>query len=136
MKIHTTDSDQDLTFEVRLKVPVTEEQLDDFLLTAQCDYWSKTLRYNLRGVGGGHVWTIQCTEHPLEGRRFAVTRTVILKGLERLARAIFEGRVHPDSEIGAQFLRFLGDPTENDDLDPVACDAIVQEGLFGEIVYG
>jgi hypothetical protein len=53
MKIHTTDSDQDLTFEVRLKVPVTEEQLDDFLLTAQCDYWSKTLRYNLRGVGGG-----------------------------------------------------------------------------------
>lgn len=67
---------------------------------------------------------------------YTLDASLMAEGVKRLHAAIMKGDVHPDSEIGGQFMRHLFERDGLDLIDSVAADAVVQMACFGEIVYG
>ncbi len=131
-----------LTLTTNIDIP--EEALIGVLTTALCGgigYWGEALDYEQRD--DFMITSAVVREHDPDEQNlsFQIDAEAVLLGVKRLHAAIGTGDrdVHPNSEIGAQFLHHLfADQVEDglDMVDAVAADAIIQMACFGEIRYG
>lgn len=121
------------------KIDIPQSSLEDVLTTAVeggINYWAEgedcQRRDDLR-VASVVVWD---AEDPQD--HFTIDAVAMLTGVRLLHEAIMSGDdVHPESEIGAQFLRHLFSEDEGIEyVDAVVADAIVQYACFGELRFG
>lgn len=120
------------------KIDIPQSALEDVLTTAVeggINYWANgsdcQRREDLR------VFSITVWDPENDHERFVVDADAMLKGVRLLHEAIMADDVHPNSEIGAQFLRHLFSEDEGIEyVDAVVADVIVQYACFGQLVFG
>lgn len=129
---------------ITTKIDIPESVLIGVLTTALeggINYWGYVLDYR-RDDEHMITWAVIQEEEPEDAAKtFHLDAAKILEGVTTLHGLIGTGErdVHPNSEIGSQFLFHLFANQEDDGLDlldSVASEAIVQAACFGEIRYG
>jgi hypothetical protein len=132
------------------EVEITNSQAQDVLVAALeggIGYWAVALSIqDIRAPGANFIdgyesFTIVEEEEYLTDEANAPTFFVdadkVREGIKNLHGLILAGKVHPNSEIGKQFLHHLFSSDEGIEyVDSVVADAIIQAALFNEIRYG
>lgn len=120
------------------KIDIPQQSVEDVLTTAiegGIAYWAEGSHIERRPDLTVYSATLWDWENPHE--RFLVDADAMLKGIRLLHEAIMSGDVHPDSEIGGQFLHHLFNDEEGIEyVDAVCADAIVQMACFGRLEFG
>jgi hypothetical protein len=118
-------------------IDIPDSVLEDVLTTAVeggINYWASLVNTERREDLRVREAAILDVADGEVGEYFLLTGERMALGVERLAAAI--GRdIHPNSEVGGQFLELIYD-NDLDAADATLADAIVQMACFGELVYG
>lgn len=120
-------------------IDIPDSVLEDVLTTAVeggINYWATCTNVERRE----DLRVRYVRVHDDDGNSAPVAGVSVARGIRLLHEAIQTGKVHPNSEIGAQFLHHLFVTDQEDDglgyTDAVVADAIVQMACFGELIYG
>lgn len=122
------------------KIDIPQQSLEDVLTTAVeggISYWAAGSDIERREdltVWSVRVWD---RENPTP-EQYVLDADAMLKGVRLVHEAIMSGEIHPESEIGGQFMEYLFSNNAEDFgcVDVVCADAIVQMACFGKLVFG
>lgn len=120
------------------KVDIPQQTLEDVLTTAVeggVSYWAGGR--NVKRREDLTVWEVTLWDHENRHEEFVVDADRMAKGVRLVHEAIMRGDIHPNSEIGGQFmsLLFTNDAEDFGCVDVVCADAIVQYGCFEELRF-